>query len=94
MNSDQREIQLKLRVLEHADRIGDVSKTCRYFGIGRATVYRWRKAYTDKGDVGLTVTRSVPHKHPNKMSPEVEEKKLIEDGVIMVGVAGLSQLIM
>jgi hypothetical protein len=25
MNSDQREIQRKLRVLEHADRIGDVS---------------------------------------------------------------------
>ena len=76
MNRDQREIQRKLRVLEHADKIGNVSTTCRYFGIGRASSYRWRKAYADKGDAGLLVTRSVPHNHPNKMSPEVEEKIL------------------
>jgi transposase InsO family protein len=76
MNSNQREIQRKLRVLEHADKIGDVSKTCRYFGIGRASFYRWRKAYADKGDAGLLVARSVPHNLPNKMSPEVEEKIL------------------
>jgi len=76
MNSDQREIQRKLRVLKHADKIGDVSKTCRYFGIGRASFYRWRKAYTDKGEAGLLVARSVPHNHPNKMSAEVEEKIL------------------
>ncbi len=37
MTNDQREIQRKLRVLEHAKRIGSVSKTCRYFGIGRAS---------------------------------------------------------
>jgi len=36
MTRDQHEIRRKLRVLEHADKIGDVSKTCRYFGIGRA----------------------------------------------------------
>ena len=76
MNSDQREIGRKLRVLEHADRNGNVSKTCRYFGIGRASVYRWRKAYADKGDGGLLVARSLPHNHPDKMSPEVEEKIL------------------
>jgi hypothetical protein len=33
MNSDQREIQRKLRVLEHVDKIGDVRKTCRRFGL-------------------------------------------------------------
>ena len=76
MNRDQREIQRKLRVLEHADKIGDVSKTCRYFGIGRATFYRWRKAYSETGESGLAGGRSVPHKHPNKMAPEVEEKIL------------------
>lgn len=36
MTRDQHEIRRKLRILEHADKIGDVSKTCRYFGIGRA----------------------------------------------------------
>ena len=36
MTDDQREIRRKLRILEHAESSGDVSKTCRYFGIGRA----------------------------------------------------------
>ncbi|MCP4315783.1 MAG: IS481 family transposase, partial [Hyphomicrobiales bacterium] len=41
MNRDQREIRRKLRILEHADRNGSVSTTCRYFGIARASFYRW-----------------------------------------------------
>ena len=36
MNNVDRDIQRKLRALRHAEQIGDVSKTCRYFGIGRA----------------------------------------------------------
>ena len=76
MNNDQREIRRKLRILQHADKIGDVSKTCRYFGIGRASFYRWRQTYRDNGEAGLTNARSVPHNHPNKTPPEVVEKVL------------------
>jgi len=76
MNNDQREIRRKLRILDHAGRTGDVSKTCRYFGIGRASFYRWRQAYRDSGEAGLTNARSVPHNHPNKTPPEVVEKVL------------------
>ena len=36
MTSDQREIRRKLRILEHAEATGKVSKTCRHFGIGHA----------------------------------------------------------
>ena len=36
MNNVDRDIQRKLRALRHAEQIGDISKTCRYFGIGRA----------------------------------------------------------
>ena len=32
MNNDQRDIRRKLRLLEYAKKIGDVSKACRYFG--------------------------------------------------------------
>ena len=46
MNKDQREIRRKLRILRHAEKVGHVARTCRYFGIGRARFYRWRKAYT------------------------------------------------
>ena len=42
-----------LRVLQHAERIGQVAKTCRYFGIGRASFYRWKRAYERDGEAGL-----------------------------------------
>jgi len=53
MTKDQREIQRKLRLLRHAEEIGQVARTCRYFGISRSNVYRWRQAYADHGEVGL-----------------------------------------
>ena len=66
MTDGQREIRRKLRVLEHAELSGDVSKTCRYFGVGRASFYRWRQAHLTHGETGLANKRSVPHNHPNK----------------------------
>lgn len=36
MTKNNREIQRKLRVLSYAEQLGDVSRACRYFGIGRA----------------------------------------------------------
>ena len=44
MNNEQREIQRKLRILRYAEETGHVAKTCRYFGIGRASFYRWRQS--------------------------------------------------
>jgi len=33
---DEREVQRKLRILQHAEKIGHVDRTCRYSGNGRA----------------------------------------------------------
>ena len=52
MTNDQREARRKLRILQHAEKIGSVSKTCRYFGIVRACFYRWRKAFQDRSESG------------------------------------------
>ena len=76
MTNDQREIRRKLRILQHAEKTGSVSKTCRYFGIGRASFYWWRHIYRERGEAGLANARSVPHSHPNKMPSEVAEKVL------------------
>ena len=76
MANDPREIRRKLRILEHAEASGDVSKTCRYFGVGRASFYRWRHALRTQGEAGLANKRSVPHNHPNKTPTEVAEKVL------------------
>jgi len=42
MTNDQREIHRKKRVLEYAERIGNIKKACRYFGVARSTFYLWR----------------------------------------------------
>jgi hypothetical protein len=34
MNEEQRIVQKQLRALEHAQKTGNVRKTCRYFGNG------------------------------------------------------------
>ena len=54
MTPAQRDINRKLRILQHAERPGNVSKTCRYFGISRTAFYDWKKAYKEKGEAGLS----------------------------------------
>ena len=45
MNQKERDIQRELRILKHVEEIGSAVKTCRYFGIGRASFYRWKVLY-------------------------------------------------
>jgi hypothetical protein len=41
MTKAQRNSLRKKRVLEHAERIGNVRQTCRYFGASRSVFYLW-----------------------------------------------------
>ena len=74
MTNDQREIHRKERVLEYAERIGNINKACRYFGVARSSFYEWRDRYREFGDEGLKSRRCCPHNHPNKTPDEVVEK--------------------
>jgi transposase InsO family protein len=76
MTKDQREIQRKLRILRYAEEIGHVAKTCRHFGIGRTSFYRWRKGYAERGEAGLINAPPIPKRHANRTAPEREEKVL------------------
>ena len=76
MTPKQREIQRKRRVIEYAEKSGNIRKTCRYFGVGRSSFYLWRARYRKFGDEGLANRRCVPHNYPNKTPPEVVEKIL------------------
>jgi len=76
MTSDQRGIRRKLRVLRHAETNGSVVKTCRYFGIDRASFYRWKNAYAEQGKTGLINGKTIPKWHANRTPPEIEEKVL------------------
>ncbi len=76
MTNDERDIQRKLRVLQHAERIGNVRKACRYFGVGRSSFYRWRDAYLKDGEAGLKNAKSVPKNPANQTPSEIVEKVL------------------
>ena len=74
MKESERAIRRKLRILNYATEIGSVVKTCRYFGIGRASFYRWRTAYQKHGEKGLIDKPPIPKWHANRTAPEIEGK--------------------
>lgn len=76
MTNEERDIQRKLRVLQHAEKIGNARKACRYFGIGRSSFYRWRDAYRKHGEAGLKNAKSIPKNPANQTPPEIVEKVL------------------
>ena len=45
---EQHDISRKLKVLNYAEEIGNISKTCRYSGICRETFYKWKRAYEER----------------------------------------------
>ena len=45
MSKAQQDIRRKKGALEHAARVGNIRKTCRYFGIPRSLFYVWKAAY-------------------------------------------------
>jgi transposase InsO family protein len=76
MTQAQRDINRKLRVLSYAQQIGNVSKACRYFGVGRQSFYEWKKAYADKGEAGLINSKPCPRNPALRTPPAIEEKVL------------------
>ncbi len=45
-----RKVRARLRMLQHAQRpSGNVSQTCRFFGVSRSLYYIWKKRFEKKG---------------------------------------------
>jgi transposase InsO family protein len=76
MTRAQRDIARKLRVLKYAEEIGNVSKTCRYFGITREGFYKWKRAYLRKGEEGLINGKPCPQNLKLRIPSRIEEKIL------------------
>ena len=74
MTQAQGDIKRKLRVLNYALEIGNVAKTCRYFGISRETFYQWKRAYARDGEKGLINSKPCPENPKLRTPPEIEEK--------------------
>ena len=76
MTPKDREIQRKLKILKHAEETGHVGRTCRYFGIGRASFYRWKAALEKHGEAALVRKKPIPKNPKNRTPPEIVEKVL------------------
>jgi transposase len=45
-----REVRRRLAVIQHAEEVtGNISMTCRYYGISRQVYYTWLRRYQDEG---------------------------------------------
>lgn len=74
-HEQRRLVNHRLSVLQHAVEVtGNVSQTCRYYGISRQTFYKWLRRYEDQGLEGLRDRSSRPHHSPNTTSAEVVGK--------------------
>ena len=90
MTKEDRDIQRKLKVLRHAEKIGDVARTCRYFGVGRSSFYRWRTAYAQRGEAGLVNAKPIPKNPANQTPPEIVDKFSTCEANITSGRSGSS----
>jgi transposase len=65
----------RLAIIRHAQEVtGNVSMTCRYFGITRQAFYTWLRRYEEQGLEGLRDRSRRPHVMPNATKPEVVGK--------------------
>jgi hypothetical protein len=67
-----RKVKATLRMLQHAQPInGNVSQTCRLFGVSRALFCIWKEHYEKHGIAGLRDLSRRPHKIRFRIPPEI-----------------------
>jgi len=65
----------RLAIIRHAQEVtGNVSATCRYFGVTRQAFYTWLRRYEEHGPEGLRDRSRRPHVSPNATKAEVVGK--------------------
>ena len=77
MAQKDREAAKRLAMIRHAMEVsGNVSKTCRYYGVSRPTFYKWLLRYDEGGVEALRDHSRRPHTSPNATRTEVVGKIL------------------
>ena len=70
----QRDTKWKLRILAEGVERGNVSYTCRRFGISRDTLYRWKRGYAASGEAALVNSKPCPQNPKLRTPADIEEK--------------------
>ncbi len=73
---DEQEFRQKLKILDNAKEIRNISKFCRYWEIFRDTFYCWKKDYAAKGEEGVINSKLCPENLDVRVNPTIEEKIL------------------
>ena len=76
MRSEGFNAHTKYRIIQHALKGNNISKTCELFGISRTTFYNWQNAYQKYGITGLENKERKKPKMPNRVSKVVEREIL------------------
>ena len=75
--ADQVRLQAwRFRMLQQAAGTGNVSRTCRHFGISRKTFYKWKGRFDADGQAALGDRSRAPHRSPRSTPPDVVSKIL------------------
>ena len=72
----EHDIRRKIRVLEHAKESGNVSYTCRKYGVSRDTFYRCKKQFETGGSEALVNSKPCPENIKIRVPKTTEEKIL------------------
>ena len=70
----QQDIARKLKILNHAESIANIAKTCRYFGICRETFYTWTRIFDKEGALGLINNKPCPGNQKLRIAKPIDEK--------------------
>lgn len=72
----EHDIRRKIRVLEYGKQCGNVSHTCRRYGISWDTYYRWKRQLETEGIDALVNSKPCPQNVKIRVPIEIEEKIL------------------
>src|SRR6516225_4200112 len=70
----QYRIKRTFRILTKGAERGNVSYTCRRFGISRDTFYRWKREYAAGGKAALVNSKLCPENPKLRTPADIEEK--------------------
>jgi len=70
------DIPRKIKLMKHAEQSSNISQTCRYYGMSRETLYRWKRLYAAKGEAGL-INSKLCLENPTIRVPQPIEEKIL-----------------
>lgn len=69
--TDAQVVRHKIKILNYADKIGNVTTACQHFGISRDTFYRSKREYAKHGDKGLINSKPCPENPSIRVAPVI-----------------------